>query len=61
MDEGDADDLRHSAALQHPSMQDLAHQAVRDHVEQTSRSDVLDAVMEAELPRYAQPLERLGQ
>ena len=32
-------------------MQDVARQAVRDYVERTSRADLIEAVMDAELPR----------
>jgi len=42
-------------------MQDVARQAVRDYVERTSRGDLIEAVMDAELPRYAEALERLGR
>lgn len=42
-------------------MQDVARQAVRDYVETHSRAELLDRVLDAELPRYAEALERLGQ
>ena len=42
-------------------MQDVARQAVRDYVERTSRADLIEAVIDAELPRYAEALERLGR
>jgi plasmid stability protein len=61
LDEGETDALRRRAALEHHSVQDVARQAIRDYVEQTSRADLIDAVMEAELPRYAEALERLGR
>ena len=61
LDEGETDALRRRAALEHRSMQDVARQAVRDYVEQTSRSDLIDAVMETELPRYGEALARLGR
>lgn len=41
LDEGETDALRRRAALEHRSMQDVARQAVRDYVEQTSRSDLI--------------------
>ncbi len=53
--------LRRRADLEGRSMQDVARQAVRDYVERQSRSDLLDRVLDAELPRFAEALERLGQ
>lgn len=58
-DETDA--LRARAALEERSMQDVARQAVRDYVERTSRADLLDRVLDEELPRYAEALDRLGR
>ena len=42
-------------------MQDVARQAVRDYIETNSRLDLLNRVLDDELPRYAEALERLGQ
>ena len=42
-------------------MQDVARQAVRDYIERNSKRELLDRVLDAELPRYAEALERLGQ
>ena len=42
-------------------MQDVARQAVREYIERTSKRELLDRVMDSELPRYAEALERLGQ
>lgn len=42
-------------------MQDVARQAVRDYVDQASRRDLVDRVLDSELPRYAEALERLGR
>lgn len=57
--EGDA--LRRRAELESRSMQDVARQAVREYVETHSRADLLDQVLDIELPRYAEALERLGE
>ncbi|SFI47128.1 ribbon-helix-helix protein, CopG family [Nocardioides psychrotolerans] len=57
----EADALRARADLEGRSMQEVARQAVRDYVERESRQDLLDRVLDRELPRYAQALERLGQ
>ncbi len=42
-------------------MRDVARQAVRDYVERNSKRELLDRVLDRELPRYAEALERLGQ
>lgn len=58
-DENEA--LRRRAELESRSMQDVARQAVREYVENHSRADLLDAVLDSELPRYAEALDRLGR
>ena len=58
-DEGDA--LRRRAELEGRSMQDVAREAVRMYIESRSKRDLLDRVLDEELPRYAEALERLGQ
>jgi hypothetical protein len=42
-------------------MQDVARQAVRDYIERNSKRELLNRVLDRELPRYAEALERLGQ
>ena len=42
-------------------MQDVARQALRDYIEQTSRRELLDQVLDDVLPRYAEALDRLAQ
>ncbi|MGH3468542.1 MAG: ribbon-helix-helix protein, CopG family [Thermocrispum sp.] len=53
--------LRRRAELENRSMQEVARQAVRDYIERTSRRDLIAHVLDTELPRYAEALERLGQ
>ena len=53
--------LRKRAELEHRSMQDVAREAIREYVENHSRRELLDQVLDDELPRYAEALERLGQ
>jgi predicted transcriptional regulator len=57
----EADALRRRAQLEARSMQDVARQAVREYIESHSRAELLDQVLDEELPRYAEALERLGQ
>ena len=61
LDADETEALRKRAELEGRSMQDLARQAVRDYIERTSKRELLEAVLERELPRYAEALERLGQ
>lgn len=56
-----ADALRRRAQREGRSMQTVARQAVREYVDTTSRRELLDRVLDAELPRYAEALERLGE
>lgn len=53
--------LRRRAEHEQRSMQEVARQAVRDYIESTSRRELLDEVLDDELPRYAEALRRLGQ
>jgi len=61
LSEAEAEALRRRAELEARSMQDIAKQAVREYVENHSRADLLDRVLDQELPRYAEALERLAQ
>ena len=53
--------LRRRADLERRSMQEVVRQAIREYVESHSRAELLDRVLDEELPRYAEALERLGQ
>lgn len=57
----EADALRLRAEREARSMQDIVRQAVREYVENHSRAELLDQVLDEDLPRYAEALERLGQ
>ncbi len=61
LDEHETEALRLRAELEGRSMQEIVRQAVRDYVERTSRRDLLDDVLDEELPRYAEALRRLAQ
>lgn len=58
-DETDA--LRERARREGRSMQDVARIAVREYIERTSRRELLDEVLDEELPRFAEALRRLGE
>ncbi|MDQ2836087.1 MAG: ribbon-helix-helix protein, CopG family [Actinomycetota bacterium] len=53
--------LRRQAETEHRSMQDVAREAVREYVRAHSRRDLLDQVLDEQLPRYSDALSRLGQ
>jgi predicted transcriptional regulator len=61
LDEQETEALRRRAEIEGRSMQEVAREAVRTYVEQRSKRDLLDRVLDEELPRYAEALERLGQ
>jgi predicted transcriptional regulator len=53
--------LRRRADLERRSMQEVARQAIREYVESHSRAELLDQVLDEELLRYVEALERLAQ
>ncbi len=59
--DAEADALRTRAELEGRSMQDVARQAVREYIEQRSRAELIDGVLDAALPRYAEALARLAK
>ena len=59
--EEEARALRRRAEHEGRPMQEVARQAIREYVEGHSRAELLDRVLDEELPRYAEALERLGQ
>ncbi|MQA16463.1 MAG: ribbon-helix-helix protein, CopG family [Pseudonocardiaceae bacterium] len=61
LSDAEAAALRARAEREHRSMQEVAREAVREYVENHSRAELLDQVLDEELPRYAEALERLGQ
>ena len=58
-DETDA--LRLRAKREGRSMQDVAWAAVREYIDRTSSRELLDEVLDEQLPRYAEALRRLGE
>ena len=53
--------LRLRARREGRSMQDVAREAVREYIDRTSRRELLDEVLDEELPRYSEALRRLGE
>ena len=61
LDDDETQALRRRAEREGRSMQEVARAAVREYIERTSRRELLDEVLDTELPRYAEALERLGK
>ena len=59
--EAETEALRARARREGRSMQEVAREAVREYIDRTSRRELLDQVLDEELPRYAEALERLGE
>jgi predicted transcriptional regulator len=57
----EAEALRQRARLEDRSMQEVAREAIREYVELHSREDLLERVLDEEIPRYAEALRRLGE
>jgi len=57
----EAEALRTRAQREGRSMQEIAREAVRDYIDRASRRELLDRVLDEDLPRYAEALERLGE
>nr|WP_238439254.1 hypothetical protein [Frankia nepalensis] len=61
MTDEESEALRRRSELEQRSMQEVARQAIRDYIEAHSRAELLDQVLDEELPRYAEALRRLGE
>ena len=57
----DAAALARQAEHEGRPQSEIVTQAVREYVERASRRALLDSVLDTELPKYAEALERLGQ
>ncbi len=59
--DGESAALKARADLEQRSMQEVAREAVRSYIEDRSRVELLDRVLDQELPRYDEALRRLGE
>jgi predicted transcriptional regulator len=57
----EAEALRLRAEREGKSMQEVARSAVREYIERASSRELLDRVLDEQLPRYAEALRRLGE
>lgn len=53
--------LSRRAERERRSIEDVVREAIREYVESHSRAEMLDQVLDEEMPRFAEALERLGQ
>jgi predicted transcriptional regulator len=61
LDDDETNALRKRADHEERSMQEIARIAIREYIEHHSRTDLIDGILDRELPRYAEALERLGR
>jgi predicted transcriptional regulator len=61
LSEDETDALRRRAEREGRSMQEVARAAVREYIDRTSRRELLDEVLDEQVPRYAEALRRLGE
>ena len=61
LDEPTNDALRARAQAEGRSMQEIVRIAVIEYIDRHSKADMLDQILDAELPRYADALRRLGE
>ena len=61
LSEDETDALRRRAQREGRSMQEVARAAVREYIDRTSRRELLDEVLDEELPCFAEALRRLGE
>ena len=61
LSDDETDALRLRATREGRSMQDVARSAVREYIDHTSRRELLDQVLDEQLPGYAEALRRLGE
>lgn len=61
LDEAETSALRLRSEVEARSMQDVAREAIREYIEHHSRSDLIDGILDRELPRYAEALDRLAR
>jgi hypothetical protein len=59
--EDETEALRERARREGRSMQEVARAAVRGYIEHTSRRELLEQVLDEDVPRYAEALKRLGE
>ena len=57
----ETDALRRRAQAERRSMQEVARHALREYLDRRGRQELLDRVLDEELPRDEEALRRLGE
>jgi len=60
LSDADVEALSRRAERERRSIEDVVREAIREYVESHSRAEVLEQVLDEEMPRFAEALERLG-
>jgi hypothetical protein len=61
LSEAESRALRLHAKHEGRAMQEVARQAIREYIEAHSRAELIDRVLDEDLPRFAEALERLSR
>lgn len=61
LDDDAAETLRLQAAAEGRSMQEIVKNAVRDYLERAERRNRIDTVIDREVPRFREALDRLAK
>jgi alanyl-tRNA synthetase len=56
-----AEALRSRAEFEGRSMQEVAKAAIEEYLEVHSRTDLIDRILDEEMPRYAEAMRRLAE
>lgn len=61
LDDDDAETLRRQAAAEGRSMQEIVKNAVRDYLKRAEHRNRIDTVMDREVPRFREAMDRLAE
>lgn len=61
LNEAQSEALRARAEFEGRSMQEVAKSAIEEYLELHSKADLIDRILDEELPRYAEAMQRLAQ
>ena len=61
LNEAQSEALRARAEFEGRSMQEVAKSAIEEYLELHIKADLIDRILDEELPRYAEAMQRLAQ
>lgn len=61
LSDAQAEALRSRAEFEGRSMQEVAKAAIEEYLEVHSRTDLIDRILDEEMPRYAEAMRRLAE